>query len=158
MDIQNGPRALAVAYIEAVGQKQFDRVAELLHPDAEFLTSGRSIRGVPAYVDALRGLAPIIVRNDVHATIVDGNDVAVLYDFVTDTPAGTVATIEWITVDAGLILTSRLIFPKGHWPAANVAHAILVMRYFFLVPLVPDILIALLLAWSMVISGRAPGR
>ena len=41
---------------------------------------------------------------------------------------------------------------------ANVAHAILVMRYFFLVPLVPDILIALLLAWSMVISGRAPGR
>ncbi len=41
---------------------------------------------------------------------------------------------------------------------ANVAHAILVMRYFFLVPLVPDILIALLLAWSIVISGRAPGR
>ncbi len=41
---------------------------------------------------------------------------------------------------------------------ANVAHAILVMRYFFLVPLVPDVLIALLLAWSMVISGRAPGR
>jgi len=26
------------------------------------------------------------------------------------------------------------------------------------VPLVPDILIALLLAWSIVISGRAPGR
>jgi len=54
MDIQNDPRALAVAYVEAVGQKQFDRVAELLHPDVEFLTSGRSIRGVPAYVDALR--------------------------------------------------------------------------------------------------------
>jgi hypothetical protein len=41
---------------------------------------------------------------------------------------------------------------------ANLAHAILVTRYFFLVPLVPDILIALLLAWAMVISGRAPGR
>ncbi|HLQ46212.1 MAG TPA: nuclear transport factor 2 family protein, partial [Planctomycetaceae bacterium] len=104
--------------IEAVGQKQFDRVAESLHPDVEFLTSGRSIRGVPAYVDALRRLAPIIVRNDVHATIVDGNDVAVLYGFVTDTPAGTVPTIEWITVDAGLLRTSRLIFHKEHWPAA----------------------------------------
>ena len=118
MDIQNGPRALVVAYIEAIGQKQFDRVAELLHPDVEFLTSGRSIRGVPAYVDALRRLAPIIVRNDVQTTIVDGNDVAVLYDFVTDTPAGTVPTIEWITVDAGRIRTSRLIFHKEHWPAA----------------------------------------
>jgi len=55
MDMKNDPRALAVAYIEAVGQKQFDRVAELLHPDVVFLMSGRSIRGVPACVDALRG-------------------------------------------------------------------------------------------------------
>jgi len=54
----------------------------------------------------------------VQTTIVDGNDVAVLYDFVTDTPAGTVPAIEWITVDAGLIRTSRLIFHKEHWPAA----------------------------------------
>jgi len=40
---------------------------------------------------------------------------------------------------------------------ANVAHAILVTRYFFLVPLVPDILIALLLAWTLVMSGRSAG-
>jgi len=33
--------------------------------DVEFLTSGRRICGVPAYVDALRRLAPIIVRYDV---------------------------------------------------------------------------------------------
>jgi hypothetical protein len=38
--------------------------------------------------------------------------------FVTDTPAGTVPTIEWITVDAALIRTSRLIFHTEHWPAA----------------------------------------
>jgi len=49
MDMKNDPRALAVGYIEAVGWKhQFDRVAELLHPNVEVLTSGRSIRGVPA--------------------------------------------------------------------------------------------------------------
>src|SRR2546428_7401771 len=108
MDMKNDPRALAVAYIEAVGQKQFDRVAELLHPNVEFLTSGRSIRGVPAYVDALRRLAPIIVRNDVQTTIVDGSDVAVLYDFVTDTPAGAGATVQGITVHARLIPASQV--------------------------------------------------
>src|SRR5438128_12538564 len=107
MDIQNGPRALAVAYIEAVGQKQFDRVAALLHPDVEFLTSGRSIRGVPAYVDALRRPAPIIVRKEVPAAIVDGNDVAVPYDVLTDAPPRTVPTMEWITVEARRIRTSR---------------------------------------------------
>ena len=37
---------------------------------------------------------------------------------------------------------------------ANIAHAILVSRYFFLTPLVPDVVIALLLTWTMVISGR----
>src|SRR5439155_25324040 len=112
MDIQNGPRALAVAYIEAVGQKQFDRVAALLHPDVEFLTSGRSIRGVPAYVDVLRRLAPIIVRNEVHAAIVDGNDVAVLYDFVTDTSAVTGRSMEWICFVLVWIRTLWLIFHK----------------------------------------------
>ena len=118
MEMQNDPRGLAVAYIEAVGNKDFDRVAELLHSDAEFLTSGPRIQGIPAYVGALRRLAPIIVRNDVHATIVDGNDVAIVYDFVTDTPAGSVPTIEWLTTEAGRIRTSRLIFHKEHWPAA----------------------------------------
>ncbi len=38
--------------------------------------------------------------------------------------------------------------------AANVAHALLVMRYFFFVPLVPDALIALLLAWTLVSASR----
>jgi hypothetical protein len=118
MPLQNDPRALAVAYIEAVGSKDFDRVAELLHPDADFITSGPRIQGIPAYVAALRRLAPILVRNDIHATVVDGNDVAILYDFVTDTPAGSVPTIEWLTTDAGRIRTSRLIFHKEHWPAA----------------------------------------
>jgi len=35
--------------------------------------------------------------------------------------------------------------------AANVAHAILVSRYFFLTPLIPDVVIAVLLAWALVI-------
>lgn len=118
MDSSNDPRALAVTYIEAVGNKDFDRVAELLHPDAEFVTSGPAIRGASAYVGALRRLGPILVRNDVHTTVVDGNDVAIVYDFVTDTPAGAVPTIEWLTTEAGHIRTSRLIFHKEHWPAA----------------------------------------
>ena len=118
MEAQSDPRALVIDYIKAVGQKNFDYVAELLHPDVEFVTQGPTIRGVPAFVGALRRLAPIIVRNDVHTTIVDGNDVVILYDFVTDTPAGAVRTMEWVTTDAGQIRTSRLIFHKEHWPQA----------------------------------------
>jgi hypothetical protein len=38
---------------------------------------------------------------------------------------------------------------------ANVAHALLVARYFFLVPLVPDVAIALVLAAALITSTRA---
>ena len=33
---------------------------------------------------------------------------------------------------------------------ANIGHAILVMRFFFLVPLIPDVLIAALLGWALI--------
>ena len=85
MDTRTDPRALAIAYIDAVGRKEFDRVGELLHPDVEFVTSGPPIRGLRDYVGALRRLAPIIVRNDVHTTIVNGNDVAIVTDFIRHT-------------------------------------------------------------------------
>src|SRR5436309_14581695 len=99
MDRHTDLRALAVAYIEAVGRKEFDQVAEWLHPDVEFVTTGPSIRGRSAFVGALRRLGPILVGNEIRSTIVDGNDVAIVYHFVTDTPAGPVPTIEWITFD-----------------------------------------------------------
>lgn len=35
---------------------------------------------------------------------------------------------------------------------SNLAHAVLVLRYFFLVPLVPDVLISALLAWALAAS------
>jgi hypothetical protein len=35
---------------------------------------------------------------------------------------------------------------------ANLAHAVLVLRYFFLVPLVPDLIIALLLGWALLVA------
>jgi len=68
-------RAVSVAYIEAVGRKQFERVATLLHPDVEFTMPGRAVTGAQAYVASLQRLAPILVRNEVKKTVVEGQDV-----------------------------------------------------------------------------------
>jgi hypothetical protein len=107
---------LSLEYIDAVGQKQFDLVTELLHPDVEFQMSGKTIRGVNEYVSAQRSVGPILVRNDVKNTVVDGNNVCIVYDFVTDTTVGAVPSVEWITVDSGRIRSVRLIFHKENWP------------------------------------------
>jgi len=110
------PVAVALEYIEAVGRKDFDRVASLLHTDLEFQMPGKTMHGAAEYLGALKRLGAILERNDVKATIVDGNDVCVVYDFVTDTAAGAVPSVEWLTLEEGRVRTVRLIFHKERWP------------------------------------------
>ena len=118
MDPSTDPKTVTLDYLTAVGQKRFDRVAELLHPDVDFRVPGNALRGAPAYLTALRRLGPILARNEVRQTIVDGNEVCAVYDFVTDTPAGAVPTVEWTTIQDGRIRSVQLIFDKTNWPLA----------------------------------------
>jgi SnoaL-like domain len=109
--------AIATAYLQAVGEKQLDRLAPLLHPELDFSMPGRSIHGADGYLAALRRLGPILLRNEVKKTFVDGDDVCVIYDFVTDTSVGAVPSVEWLTFEGGRIRAARLIFHSQPWPA-----------------------------------------
>jgi len=108
--------AIALEYIVAAGARDFDRVERLLHPDLLFQSPSRTMHGAAEYLAALRRLAPIMLRNSVKQSIVDGDDVCIVYDFVTDTAVGAVPTVEWVTVEAGRIRTVRLIFHRARWP------------------------------------------
>lgn len=110
------PVAVALEYIEAVGRKNFERVASLLHHDLEFQMPGKTMHGSEEYLGALKRLGSILERNEVKATLVDGSDVCVVYDFITDTAVGAVPSVEWLTLDEGRIRTVRLIFHKERWP------------------------------------------
>jgi uncharacterized protein YciI len=110
-------KALISMYFEAAGEKQFDRLPALLDPDMEFSTPGKTIRGAQDYIAALRRLSPITLRNDVKKIWVDGNEICVIYDFVTDTAVGAVPSVEWLTVESGRIRSVRLVFHSQVWPA-----------------------------------------
>ncbi len=108
---------LVLDYVGAAGDRQFDRLAELVHPDATFGgTVKGETRGREAFVQGFRNLGPVIARNDVRQVIVDGNRAAVLYDFVTDTAVGPVLTAEFLTVEDGMIRSSTLLFDMRRWP------------------------------------------
>jgi hypothetical protein len=110
-------RDLAVEYVLAVGDKHFDRLADFIHPDATFGGTVKvESRGRAAFVQGFRNLAPIIVRNDVRDVVADDERAFVLYDSVTDTPAGSVTCAELLTFDEGLIRSSTLIFDWRRWP------------------------------------------
>ena len=110
-------RDLVMEYVSAAGERRFDRLAELVHPDVTFGgTVKGETRGAEALVQGFRNLGPIIARNDVRELVVEGNRAAVLYDFVTDTPVGPVLSAEFLTVEDGLIRSSVLLFDHRRWP------------------------------------------
>ena len=111
-------RELVSEYVGAAGDKRFDRLAELVHPEATFDGTVKvQTKGAEAFVQGFRNLEPIILRNQVREVIVEGDRAFVLYDFVTDTPVGPVLCGELLTVEGGLIRSSTLIFDWRRWPA-----------------------------------------
>ncbi|MEO7555805.1 MAG: nuclear transport factor 2 family protein [Acidimicrobiales bacterium] len=116
--MSNQTAALVDDYTAAVSDGDFDRLAELVHPDATFGgTVSADAQGVDSFVQGFRNLRPITVRTHVHETIVDGQRAAVMYDLVTDTSAGSVLCSEFLTIEDDLIKSSTLIFDWRQWPA-----------------------------------------
>jgi len=62
------------------------------------------------YLAALQKLHPIVERVDLHKMFVDGDDVCLLYDLATHSPAGTAFIAEWHHVRGGKIDRIRVVF------------------------------------------------
>ena len=107
---------LVTSYINAVGEHRLEALPAMLEPDAEFIVGDTTLRGVEAFVGGFERLTPIILRNDIRKVFVEGDEACVIYDFVTDTPAGAVLSVEHIKVRHGRIASSLLVFERLHWP------------------------------------------
>jgi len=115
----NDPKSIALAYIERCGSGCFEAVASLLAPDVKFVGPGNTVTGDAAYLVVLRRLGPIWKGSEVKKVFVDGADVAVIYDFVTDTPAGSVPIVEWLRVEGGRITAVNLFFDRVAFKPAS---------------------------------------
>ena len=120
----NGAKQVALEYIEACGRKDYDTVSRLLSSSLTFVGPGNSLTGATPYLAVLRRLGPVWSRSDVKKVFVDGDEVCVIYDFVTDTPAGAVPIVEWLRVQHGQIASVTLFFDRVTFkPAADeLAH------------------------------------
>jgi hypothetical protein len=111
------PKTLALTYLDAVGKKELGRLQGLLAPDLAFRGPSMTRSTAREFVAALERLGAIHVRNDVKRVFVDGDEVCVIYDFVTDTPAGALPTIEWLRVEGGRICSIDLFYDRVPWKA-----------------------------------------
>jgi len=116
----NTAKQVALEYIEACGRKDYDTVSQLLSPSLTFVGPGNALTGAAQYLAVLRRLGPVWKRSDVKKVFVDGDEVCVIYDFVTDTPAGAVPIVEWLRVEDGRIASVTLFFDRVTFkPAAD---------------------------------------
>lgn len=106
------PKHIALAYIEACSSKNFHALAGLLAPNVAFVGPGNSVTGAEPYIAIIRRLAPIWVRSDIKKVFVDGSDVAVVYDLVTSTAAGSLAILEWLKIADGRVASIQLLFDR----------------------------------------------
>jgi hypothetical protein len=107
--------ALTTAYIDAVGRKDFASVADMLHPDMVFKFAGPD-HDKAGLLEAFERLGAILDHNEIQRIFVDGDQACVIYDFVTDTPAGPVRSIEWLAFEGTQISKVELLFEKDRWP------------------------------------------
>jgi hypothetical protein len=95
---------------QALGSGDVPAARKLLHDDLSFRGPIDAFDSPEPYLAALAKLHPIVERVDVKHMFVDGNDVCLLYDMVTRTPAGTAFIAEWLTVKGGKIAAIRTVF------------------------------------------------
>jgi len=111
-------RNLPALYLDALGRKDFDAFERLLAPDVTFHGPQATLSGRASVANAYRRLGPMLERTELKKVFVDGDELGVIYDFVTNTAAGAVPTLEWLTLEAGLVRTIWLLTDHVRWPRA----------------------------------------
>ena len=95
---------------QATGKGDFTAARRLLEDNLSFRGPIDTFQTPEPYLEALKKLHPIIQRIDMKKIFADGNDVCVLYDMVTNTPAGTAFVCEWYQVKGEKIADIRVVF------------------------------------------------
>jgi limonene-1,2-epoxide hydrolase len=103
-------RSIVERYHAAFARKDFDTGRRLLHDDLSFRGPIDTFCDADAYIEAIRGLSRIVRGVEVQRIVADGQDVAVFYDLVTATPAGTAPVAEWFHVEGDAISAIRAYF------------------------------------------------
>ena len=103
-------REIVENYRAALGKGDFATARTLMQDHMTFQGPLDTFNTADQYLEAARRLASIIQRIDPKKVFVDGDDVCVLYDMVTNTPAGTAFIAEWYQVKDGKIAALHAVF------------------------------------------------
>ena len=103
-------REIVESYRTALGKGDFASARNLMQDNMIFEGPLDTFNTADDYLAANKRLSSIIQRVDLKKVFVDDDDVCVLYEMVTNTPAGTAFIAEWYQVKGGKIAYMRAVF------------------------------------------------
>jgi len=106
---------VTLEYLGAVGRKEFGKIKELLAPDLAFKGPSTVYSTAEDFIQGLKRVTAIHVRSDLRRIFADADEACIIYDFVTDTPAGALPAVEWLRIDAGRIRSINLYYDRVPW-------------------------------------------
>ena len=99
-----------MGFKKAMGKGDWKNARGFLADEISFVGPFDSFSKPDDYLAALQKLHHIVERVEPKKMFVDGEDVCMLYDMVTNTPAGTAFISEWYKVKGGKIAAVRVVF------------------------------------------------
>jgi len=104
------PADIVQKFMGALGKGDFVAARKYLDDHLSFQGPLDTFQKPELYLESLKKLHPIIERVDVKKMFADGDDVCLLYDMVTKTPAGTAFVAEWHHIAGDKIAAIRVVF------------------------------------------------
>lgn len=104
------PGDVVTAFQRALSDRDLDAARALLRDDLRFTGPFEAFESADDYLEAVRRLSKVVESIDVKHMSKSGDQVVLLYDMVTTTPAGTQLICEWYGIANGSIAWIRAIF------------------------------------------------
>jgi hypothetical protein len=101
---------VVIRFMSALSERDYASARRLLADNVTFEGPFDMFREPDSYLEALRGLYPIVKSITRRRLFEDGDDVCLLYDMETSTPIGTAFICEWSKVDGEKIKAIRAVF------------------------------------------------
>jgi hypothetical protein len=100
-------------YQKALAEGNLGAARGLLKDDLRFRGPFEELHSADDYLKAIQGLWNIVTSVNPRHMSSDGDEVVVLYDMVTNTPAGTQLICEWYRIEGGKIAWIRALFDSA---------------------------------------------
>lgn len=97
-------------YYKAVGNKNFEKIEKLLHPDVQFIAPLAKIKGKEAVLEATKKFTTLFKTLNIRAKFGSSNKAMVVYDLDCPEPIGLFSSSALMTFENGLIKKIELFY------------------------------------------------